>query len=441
VTTLVGRTVGWIALYLAVAVAPLALALSGQPPPGRDAVTEISVGLGFVGLALMGLQFALVARFESVAAPFGEDAVVQYHRQMGYLAFAMILAHPTLLFFTDTDMWRLLNPVTAPWRARFAVTAVVCLVALVVTSARRRQLRIRYEVWQVAHGVLSVAVIGFALAHVLLVGHYVNTAWKQVVWVLMSAAFVGLLGWVRLVRPVLRLRRPWVVEEVRPERGDAWTVRLAPVGHEGIAFHPGQFGWVIIGHGPFAVTQHPFSFSSSGERGDGSVEMTIKAAGDFSSSVGDVAPGTRAWVDGPHGVFTPDRNEGPGFVLIGGGVGITPLMSILRTLADRGDRRPCLLFFGIPRLEDATFLEELEALEDRLDLRVVHVLSRPHDGWTGATGYVDVDLLRQHLPPRYRFHQYFACGPPPMLDAVESILVEELRVPPERVHTERFQFV
>lgn len=439
--TLVGRTIGWISLYLLVAIAPLVLALLGDSPPGQGTLREVSAGLGFVGLSLMGLQFVLVARFDRVNAPFGEDAVVQFHRQLGFIALAFVLAHPTLLLITEVPMGRLINPVTAPWRARFAVASVLCLLVLIATSVWRRRLRMRYEVWQVLHGVLSVLVIGLALAHVLGVGYYVDTTWKRAVFVAMCAAFVGLLGWVRFVRPLARMRRPWVVEEIRAERGRATTLRLRPVGHDGFRFLPGQFGWLIVDHGPFAVTQHPFSFSSSAEVDDGSVEMTIKAAGDFSSSVADLEVGTRAFVDGPHGVFTPDRNEGPGFVLIGGGVGITPLMSILRTLADRGDSRPCLLVYANRSPEDATFRDELEALTGRLDLQVVHVASDPLPGYRGETGFVTADLLRRRLPERYRWHQFFVCGPPLMLVAVEGILSDELGVPTERIHTERFAFV
>lgn len=439
--TLVGRAIVWIGLYVAVGVAPLVLALLGDRPPGRDLVTEISVGLGFVGLSVMGLQFVLIGRFRAVAGAFGDDAVIGFHRHMGYVSFAMILAHPALLFFTDTPMGRLLNPVTAPWRARFAVAATICLIALVVTSVWRKRLRIKYEVWQVLHGVLSIAVVGLALAHIQMVGYYVNQPWKQALWTLMTAAFVALLGWIRIVRPIIRLGRPWEVAQVRPERGDAWTVKLRPIGHAGIRFQPGQFGWIIIGRGPFATTQHPFSFSSSAEVDDGSVEMTIKAAGDFTATIAEIPVGTKAWVDGPHGVFTPDRNEGPGFVLIGGGVGITPLMSILRTMADRDDRRPVLLITGNPRLEDTTFLEEIDALRERLDLRVVHVVQHPGPGWDGETGFIDAGLLRRHLPARAERQQYFVCGPPPMLDALETALGEELGIPTDHIHTERFEFV
>jgi predicted ferric reductase len=142
----------------------------------------------------------------------------------------------------------------------------------------------------------------------------------------------------------------------------------------------------MVNRSPFAITQHPFSFSFSAEADDGRVEVSVKALGDFTSTVHAIAAGTRAYVDRPHGVFTPDRFEGPGFVLIGGGIGITPLVSMLRTLADRDDRRPCLLLYANPCLEEATFREELEALERRLALRVVHVVEDAPDGWPGGRG-------------------------------------------------------
>jgi len=434
------RGVFWVGIYLAVAAAPLVFALVGDAPPGRDFITDFSVALGFVGLSMMGLQFALVARFQSVAAPFGEDAVVQFHRQVSYVATAFILAHPVLLVLADADTLRLFNVLEAPWRARFAVTSVLCLLAVMATSIWRRRLRLRYEAWQAAHGLLSTASVLLALAHIYLVGYYVDTAWKTALWAVMTAAFLGLLVWVRLVRPWRRRRRRWEVERVSPERGDVSTLFLRPLGHQGLEFAPGQFAWLMVNRSPFALTQHPFSFSSSAEANDGRVEVSVKALGDFTSTVHAIAPGTRAYVDGPHGVFSPDRFEGPGFVLIGGGIGITPLTSMLRTLADRGDRRPCLLLYANRSLEEATFREELEALERRLELRVVHVLEDAPDGWRVERGRIDDQLLRRHLPERHRRMQYFVCGPPRMLDAMEDALVG-LGVPAERIHTERYTFI
>src|SRR5205823_516954 len=168
--------------------------------------------------------------------------------------------------------------------------------------------------------------------------------------------------------------------------------------------------------------------------------VTIKSRGDFTSSIAKVKPGTRAYVDGQHGVFTADRHEGMGFVLIGGGVGITPLISQLRTMADRGDARPVVLFYGNKDFETVTFREELEALSKRATLKVVHVLEKPPDGFTGETGYINAQLLKRHLPAQFLRFQYFICGPGPMMDAVEKSIAS-LGVPAERVHTERFDMV
>ena len=81
-----------------------------------------------------------------------------------------------------------------------------------------------------------------------------------------------------------------------------------------------------------------------------------------------------------------------------------------------------------------------EELTGRLDLTLVHVLEHPPDGWTGESGYIDAGVLSRHLPPGFKRFQYFICGPDPMMDAAETALIE-LDVPPERVHTERFDMV
>ena len=79
--------------YLGVVAAPLVFAAIGASDPGHSFWTNFSVALGFVGLAMMGLEFALVARFQAVAAPFGQDALLQFHRQIGYVGLAFVLVH------------------------------------------------------------------------------------------------------------------------------------------------------------------------------------------------------------------------------------------------------------------------------------------------------------------------------------------------------------
>jgi predicted ferric reductase len=318
------------------------------------------------------------------------------------------------------------------------MAALLALVVLTASSVWRRRLRLSYEVWHLMHTVLALVLVVGALGHVFFVDEYVSSLWKQILWALMSAAFVALLVWVRLLKPRHALACPWRLERVEAERGETTTLVLKPPPAAEFRFEPGQFGWFAFGRSPFSLTQHPFSFSSSAERDE--VELAVKALGDFTSRVGELEPGTNVYVDGPHGVFSIDQDEGPGFGLIAGGVGIAGLISMLRTMADRQDVRPVVLFYANREWEGVAYRDELEALKARLSFAVVHVLERPPEDWTGETGYVTAEALARHLPPGYRRFQFFICGPDAMMDAAEAALVQ-LGVPPERVHTERFDMV
>jgi ferredoxin-NADP reductase len=116
------------------------------------------------------------------------------------------------------------------------------------------------------------------------------------------------------------------------------------------------------------------------------------------------------------------------------------MMSMIRTLADRGDKRPVILLYGSKDWESITFREELEALKARLDLTVVHVLAEPPAGWKGERGFIDAAMFKRHLPPPHADHEYFICGPGGMMDAIEKAL-DELDVPMSKYHSERYSFV
>ena len=138
------RGTAWVIVYLLFILAPLFALLIGMAPP-RDFWTEFSVALGYAGLAMMGLQFGLTARFRYVTEPWGEDVIYHFHRQISLIAVGLVVAHPLILFVVRPDLLALLNSITAPWRARFAALSTYSLIALVVMALWRAQLRIRYE--------------------------------------------------------------------------------------------------------------------------------------------------------------------------------------------------------------------------------------------------------------------------------------------------------
>ena len=430
----------WLGAYLALVLAPLFVLLAGQTPPGRGFWWEFSAALGYAALSMMGVQFALTARFKHATAPFGIDIIYYFHRQVSLLAFIFIVMHLVFLSVASPRyLLSSLDPLTAPWMGRTAQAGMISFGLVLVTSLWRKRLGIQYERWRIWHGLLAVAGVAFTILHIEGSGYYITIPWKRILWTVYALSWIGLLMQVRLIKPWMMLKRPYSVESLRKERGRAWTLILRPEGHRGLRFKPGQFAWLTIGKSPFAIEEHPFSFSSSAVYPE-TLSFTIKELGDFTSTIRNIAVGEHVYLDGPYGSFGVDRHKAQGYVFIAGGIGIAPVICMLRTLADRADSRPLTLIYATRTLENATFFEELETLKTMLNLNVVHVLEDPLEDWQGEKGYPTVDVLHRCLPIDRRKYHYFICGPDAMMDMVETALYK-LDIPMSQFHSERFNIV
>ena len=426
----------WLGLYLFAVLAPILLMLVPPVPTGRSFWVELSVALGFVGLTQIGIQFVLIGRFRPLTYPFGIDVVLKYHRQIAVVAMLFVLLHPVLILIEHPARIVLFNPVGGTYASKLGIAAVVLLIVLVVTSIWRERLKIPYETWRVLHTVLGVVALMLAQAHASLAGLYINALWKQVLWISSSVALLSLIGYLRLIKPWRQKRRPWRVVEVRPEGGGTVNIAVEAVGHPGVRFHPGQFAWIKVGASPFTVEEHPYSIASSAEDPD-RLSFGVKALGDFSERLQHLEEGTTVYIDGPHGAFSIDRAQAPGYVFIAGGVGITPMMSFLHTLADRGDPRPVLLIYSTNTEPELAYSDEIEALKKRLDLQTVFVLEEPPHDWAAEEGKITGDLLERQLPKERFVRRFFICGPGPMMTAVEQALLDH-GVPQTHIYLEKF---
>ena len=436
--TLFIRALAWFALYVVLAVAPLVVAAVADPfPAGRPPLVEVSAALGLLAFALILVQFALVSHVRSMSRPFGTDALVQFHRDMGMLALGVVVAHPFLLTIMGLSWSSWIPLIGFPGSGAVALWA---LVALVATTVWRRRLRLSYEAWRVAHLTLSVAVAISMLLHVLATtGYSRSRPVRAMLWGYVLVFGLVLVGY-RVARPMRLRSRPWTVTGNLDEGASVRTLRLSPQGHTGLTFDPGQFVWLITGTSPFSLQEHPLSISSSAERTDGgTIQVSIKALGDWSSGlVPRLAPGTRVWVDGAFGAFTTEGKAAQGFVLIAGGIGIAPMRSIILTMRDRGDKRQVILFSCAHHPSRMPFRREIEHVRGELNLDVVEVFEAPDADWTGERGHLTVEILQRHLPVSFRRYHYFVCGPPPMMDAVEATLLS-VGVGPRSIDSERFE--
>ena len=432
------QTICWVSAFIALALMPVVIALTGELPEQRGFWVEFGVLLGFLGLAVLNIQFVITGRFRWFAEGFGLDNLLQFHKQTGIFALLLVLAHPAVLVVADPQYWAFLDPrVNFPRAAALTVVTVGSLV-LVASTLWRLTFRLSYEQWRLVHGLLSFGILFLGLAHVLMVGHYSDSTWKKTVFIGMSGGAMYLIVHSRFVRPLAMRRRPYRIAGVRPERNDSWTLLIEPDGHSGLRFRPGQFVWLTVGDTPFSLQQHPFSISSGASWK--TIELTIKKLGDFTATVDAIQPGTRAWLEGPYGSFTREGDPGEGVVMIAGGVGITPVMSMLRSAHDAGDELPIILIYGNTSRKTILFRRELDEMQSLPWLTVIHVLEEPPEAWTGETGFIDRGILDRHLPVNFRDCQYFICGPALMIDLVEPALHGK-RVPARQIHSERFDMV
>jgi propane monooxygenase reductase component len=200
-----------------------------------------------------------------------------------------------------------------------------------------------------------------------------------------------------------------------------------------IKFFPGQYVDVAV---PGTGETRSFSMANTSSREGGRLEFVIKIYPDglFSHFLDtQLAVGDRLDLTGPFGVFTLREGFDTDLVFVGGGAGMAPILSLLRSMAERGIDRKATYYYGARQRRDLCFEAELRALEGALPgFRYVPALSEPtdEDRWDGEAGLI-TDVVKRLAGPLKGAHAY-VCGPPPMVEAAMPMLaaagVDEKRI-------------
>jgi ring-1,2-phenylacetyl-CoA epoxidase subunit PaaE len=237
------------------------------------------------------------------------------------------------------------------------------------------------------------------------------------------------------------------VAEVVPETAEANSIRfeVPPELREAFAFKAGQHLTLRATIDGGEVRRN-YSLCTAPAEGDWMVTVKRIGGGLFSNWVGDqLNAGATIEVMVPHGSFTTDFDPKNKRHLVGiaGGSGITPVMSLIRTLLREEPRSQFTLLYGNRDSSSIIFLEALAALKDKHlgRLEIYHFLDQEDQDIELFNGMLDRARLEEAIPALVpdvaEVDAWFICGPGPMMDATEGVLLDR-NIPKERIHIERF---
>ena len=286
----------------------------------------------------------------------------------------------------------------------------------------------KYETWWIVHLYLYLA-LALALAHQIVTGvSFIGHPLTRALWIGVWAATAGMVIVFRVLQPVYR--------SLRHQLRVVAVVDEAP-GVVSVICSGRQISWLAVSGGQFFQWRfltrelwwhaHPYSLSALPRAPY--VRVTVKGLGDQSRALAHLKPGTRVFIEGPYGAFTRHARTSDRVVLIGAGVGITPLRALLEDLPESVD---VVVLIRASSADDIVHRDEIAEL--------VH---RRHGEFHEVVGTRDqirmgTSILRR-LVPDIATRDVYVCGPEGFTDLVVSAS-SHLGVPPGSIHEEKFSF-
>jgi ferredoxin-NADP reductase/DMSO/TMAO reductase YedYZ heme-binding membrane subunit len=364
----------------------------------------------------------------------GWSQLSRFRRLLGlYTFFYAVLHFLTYLWFDQQfDPMAILGDISKRRYITVGFLSWVCMGALATTSTAGWVRRIGLKSWQRLHRLVYVSAAAAVIHYYWLVKSDIR----------LPAMYGGTLT------ILLVARAPWLwkkaqaggfrvrLTKIHRETNDAVTLTFSLPSGKTLQSKPGQFlnfNWVVNGH----TLPRSYSISSAPGR-VGSFDVTVKKQGIVSTFLNESArEGLTVVANGPYGRFVFDLAEHRAPVFFAAGSGITPILSMLRTIEETSPERDATLFYASRDERQIIFKAELDRLEARLrKFCFVPIVTRPSAEWAGERGQLTEEMVLKTLPT-VEDKTFFLCGPAGFMTAVSGILAT-LGAVAKQIHRERF---
>lgn len=440
---------GWVSPVVAVA---LWLADGGAGGFSSFAGTATSLGIvaGLVGMDVVLLMLLLAARIPLIDNTIGHDRALEIHKSLGKPALYLLLAHG-LLIAVGYGAAEGLDPVSEAvslwvnvpdmW---LAFVAMALFIAVVVTSLVAVRRRFPYEFWYVVH-LLTYAAVATAIPHQFSVGGlFAEGTWQRWYWLAVCIGTGTALLFYRIYKPLAAtFRHELRVSRVVRVASDVFSIEMTGLRLDGLAGSGGRFFiWRFLAPG-FWWQPHPFSLSAEPLPATGTtagkLRITVRNLGDGSDRLARLRPGTRVALEGPYGMFSTAARSRNRVVMIGAGIGITPLRSLLESTPFEPGNATVLLR---GHDESELFLgQEIMALCQSRGATLFHLTgprSARSNEWLPQAAVQAGFTLHSYVPDVAEADVY-VCGPAGWADKVVQD-AQSAGLTPEQIHYERFDW-
>jgi predicted ferric reductase len=402
--------------------------------------TLIALGrlAGLLATYMILVQFFLVGRNPLLEGLFGLDTLTRIHHQYGKISVTLLVLHFVFLIYGysgltgNSTQTQFLGFVRDANNILPAVVGLFIFVLVAGLSMYIVRSKLKYEVWYTIHLLVYIAIF-LSILHQFSLGGTLNShSIFYLYWILLYV-FVFLSHiFFRFAKPLwLFHKHAFKVSTLKRESPTAVSISIAGKNLNKFPIKAGQFMFFRFLAKGFWQEAHPFSLSCA--PGGKNLRITVRELGDFTRKIESMPVGTNIIIEGPYGVFTNSQKLSSKILLIAGGIGITPLRALAEEMGD--EKKDIILLYANKTSEDIVFKKELEILEKKYSLRVVHVLSKDNEGKEEG-GYIDEEKIRR-LVPEIQGRDIFICGPVAMMSTLIPVLMG-LGVNSERIHFEKF---
>lgn len=388
---------------------------------------------GIVGMVLFAINMILSARVKFLEPYFqGLPNLYNKHHLIGAIAFGLILFHPLFLgaqflsvSIVVAAQFFIPNSKNLP-----LLGGIIALGIMIISLFITFYIRVTYQRWRFSHQFLGLAFI-IASLHMFFIPSDVSN-YSSLFWYMLVLVILGVSAFLyrSLFGRFFVKKYSYIVKNVTNKNNSITEIILSPVGQP-MPYKAGQFAFVSFRAKNFSSEPHPFSIIS--KEGDTEIGFAIKKLGDYTNFLNQIPIESSVLLEGAYGEFSQmAKNKNNDQIWISGGIGVTPFISMARSLAIN-ETKHIDLYYCVQSQEEAVYLDIFEEIaKERNTFRVISSYSKEQ-------GYLTAQKIEE-LSGNLTNKEIYICGPVPMMQILRHQLIT-IGIPNNQIHSEEFNLL